>query len=128
MAGSKRWFRYDASTGNPTNGFAILLDESNTEAVNGGAANPPALTARPLTQIPKGYKPRRIYYQSADGNRVISCVALNETIYNAIPANQGTIPNPIGGGTLTFLRKTPEEVRLPNFGADTGLDDGDSPN
>jgi hypothetical protein len=128
MAGSKRWFRYDADTGNPTTGFALLLDESNTEAINGTAANVPALASRPVIQAPKGIKPRRIYYQSADGLRTIVVIALNATIYNAIPGTFPTIPDPLTtGGTLNFVRKRAEEQRLPNFGSDTGLTDGDSP-
>jgi hypothetical protein len=124
MAGSKRWFNYTLDDG--TN-CGIFLDESNTEALNGGAANVPSAAARPTRNIPKGTKPRSIYYQSADGNRVIRCIALNATIYAGVPAALGTITDPLGGGTLTFLRKRPEVVKAPAFGVDTGLTDGDTP-
>lgn len=125
MAGSKKWFVYTPDSGQPTTGYGILLDESNTEAINGTAAAPPTAANAPLTGMPKTIKPRRIYYQSNDGNRVISCVALNTTIYNSIPANFRTIPDPIGGGNLTFVRKSCEKFASPNFG-DTGLTDGDN--
>ena len=126
MAGSKRWFVYVADDATR---HGILLDESNTEAINGAAAAPPT-TNIPVYQVPKGMKAREIIYQSADGNRTIKCYALNTTVYNSIPTNFRTIPDPIAGGAavLTFVRKNAEKVRLPNFGADTGLNDGDSPN
>jgi hypothetical protein len=127
MAGSKRWFQYTLDDG--TN-VAVQLDESNTEAVNGAVANIPA--SPPTRQAPKGTKLRTITYASADGLRKIRCVALNNTIYGAIPASLGSIPNPLpaaggGGGTLFFDSKQPERVRSPKFRSDTGLNDGDSP-
>jgi hypothetical protein len=125
MAGSKRWFSYQLDDGTTA---GIFLDESNTEAVNGGAANPPAVTSRPTRNIPAGTKARSVFYQSVDGNRVIKITVLNPTIYNGIPANLATIPDPLGTGTLAFLRKRPEIVRSPNFGVDTGINDGDTPN
>lgn len=127
MAGSKRWFAYTMDDGTVV---GVQLDESNTEAINGTAANNPATA--PVRQAPKGTRLRYITYRSADGLRKIRCVALNQTVYNAIPAANRTISNPIGGtgpgsGTLTFDNKTPERVRVPKFG-DTGLTDGDTPN
>lgn len=124
MAGSKRWFIY---TMDDNSTVGVLLDESNTEVINGGAANPPNAGTSPTRQAPKGTKLRSIYYASPDGNRIIRCVALNPTIYSAIPANQRTIPDPLGSGNLSFIRKRPEVTRVPAFGTDTGLTDGDSP-
>jgi hypothetical protein len=125
MAGSKRWFVYTMDDG--TN-VGIIADESNTEAVNGGAANPPTAGSAPTRQLPKGTKIRSVYYANAAGTRVIKIAVLNQTIYNGIPANFATITDPITGtGTLGFLRKRPEIVKAPAFGIDTGLTDGDSP-
>lgn len=127
MAGSKRWFNYTLDDG--TN-VGIQADESNVEAVNGGASNdPPALTA-PTRQAPKGTKLRTVYYANTAGTRTIAIPVLNQTIYNGIPANFRTIPDPLGGatpGTLTFVRKRPEISKVPKFSVDTGLTDGDSP-
>jgi hypothetical protein len=130
MAGSKRWFQYTLDDGS---NCAVFLDESNTEALNGGAANTPPVGSRPTRTRPVGTKLRTIVYQSADGLRKIRCVALNATIYGAVPAALGTIPNPLpasgtqGGGNLVFYDKTPERVRAVRFGVDTGLTDGDVP-
>lgn len=124
MAGSKRWFVYTLDDGTST---GVLLDESNTEGINGGAANTPLAATAPTRQAPKGTKLRSIYYASADGNRVIKVVALNPTIYSAIPGTFRTITDPLGGGTLNFIRKRPEVVKAPAFGVDTGLTDGDNP-
>jgi hypothetical protein len=126
MAGSKRWFQYTLDDG--TN-VGVLLDESNTEVINGGIANPPPVASAPTRQVPKGTKLRSIFYTSPDGNRVIRCIALTPTIYNGIPANLRTIPDPLGGpAPLTFIRKNPEKVKTPAFAVDTGLNDGDTPN
>lgn len=126
MAGSKRWFSYTLDDGSTC---GVFLDESNTEVINGGAANPPPAISAPTRNYPSGTRLRSIYYASADGNRVLRCIALNQTIFAAIPASLRTIPDPLTtGATLTFIRKRGEVVRTPAFGADTGLTDGDSPN
>jgi hypothetical protein len=125
MAGSKRWFNYILDDGTVV---GAQLDESNTEAINGTAANVPGAATAATRNYPSGTKLRSIYYSSTDGNRIIRCVALNATIYAGIPAANRTIPDPLNpGNTLTFLRKRPEVSRSPNFAADTGLTDGDSP-
>jgi hypothetical protein len=123
MAGSRRWFSYVLDDGTTV---GVNLDESNTEAINGAAANVPPAASAPTRNYPSGTRLRSIYYSSADGNRVIRCVALNATIYAGIPANLRTITDPISGGTLSFLRKSPERVKAPTF-FDTGLNDGDAP-
>lgn len=130
MAGSLRWFNYVLDDG--TN-CGVFLDESNTEQINGGAANVPPVGSRPTRQRPQGTRLRSILYKSPDGSRSIRCVALNQTIYAAIPANFATLPNPFppttgpGSGTLAFWDKIPERVRPPRFGGDTGITDGDTP-
>ena len=128
MAGSRRWFQYTLDDGTAV---GIQADESNVEAVNGGVANIPA--SPPTRQAPKGTRLRAVRYRSSDGKRVITIPVLNSTVYGAIPASLGTIPNPLGatgegGGTLSFDSKTPERVKVPKFAVDTGLTDGDAPN
>lgn len=130
MAGSLRWFVYQLDSGGSV---GVFLDESNTEVVNGGAANTPPAVSRPTVQRPVGTRLRTIVYKSADGLRTIRCVALTPTVYNAIPAALGQIPNPLppsgtgGGGQLQFWDKIPERQKRPRFGIDSGLVDGDSP-
>jgi hypothetical protein len=130
MAGSLRWFNYVLDDGS---NCGVFLDESNTEQINGGAANIPPVGTRPTRQRPNGTRLRYILYKSTDGNRAIKCVALNPTIYGAIPASFATLPNPLppttgpGSGQLVFWDKIPERTRPPRFGADTGITDGDSP-
>lgn len=127
MAGSKRWFVYTLDDGLTV---GIQADESNIEALNGGAANDPTNLTAPTRQAPKGTKLRTAYYQNSAGTRTIAIPVLNQTIYNAIPASFRTIPDPIGGagaGVLTFIRKRPETTKSPKFNVDTGLNDGDNP-
>lgn len=130
MAGSLRWFRYTLGDGE---NVGVFLDESNTERINGGTANVPPVAQRPTRTRPVGTRLRTIIYKTQDGLRTIRIVALNDTIYNAIPATLATIPNPLdpagntGGGQLVFWDKVPERVRPVRFGADTGLTDGDTP-
>lgn len=133
MAGSKKWFVYVTDQGDR---FGILADESNVEAINGTAANTPNAANTPVYQLPKGITPRQVVYTSNDGLRTISIPALTQAVYNAIPANNRTIANRLegAGGTagnegddpLVFTRKNCEKARLPRFGQDTGLTDGDN--
>ena len=130
MAGSKRWFAYTLDDGTSV---GILADESNVEAVNGAASNTPIVGSRPTRGAPKGTRLRFISYKSDDGLRTVRIPVLNTTIYGAIPAALQTIPNPItpgageGGGNLIFDYKRGEVSRIPKFGIDTGLTDGDKP-
>jgi hypothetical protein len=123
MAGSIKWFVYTDDSGTD---YGIKLDESNTEAVNGGVQD--FLPGAGLTAgVPRNIKVRRVYYANTDRTRVISCVALTQTIYAGIVSgNIGTIPDPITSGeTLALIRLEGERRVLP-FGQDTGLNDGDA--
>lgn len=121
MAGSLKWFIYTTDTGAD---YALKLDESNVEAVNGGTQDF-LNDSEVVYALPRNVKPRYALYESADGNRQIKCVALTTTIYNAVPSTVTSITDPIGGGTLTLKRIRPEIISLP-FGKDTGLTDGDA--
>ena len=132
MVGSKRWFVYVTDNGDR---FGLLADESNVEAINGNAANDPNNANAPRYGLPGGIKPRTITYQSNDGLRTITIPALTQAVYNAIPANNRTIPNigatgtpnaNEGQGDLVFIRKNCEKARLPKFRVDTGITDGDT--
>lgn len=124
MAGSIKWFVYTDDAGND---FALRLDESNTEAVNGGTQD--FVTGLSLTNaLPRNIKPRELFYSNTERTRVIRCVALTPTIYAGVVGGTAaqTIPDPIAGGTATlgFLRANGERRTLP-VPVDTGLDDGD---
>jgi len=121
MAGSNKWFVYTTDTGAD---YALKLDESNTEAVNGSTQD--FLNDSELVYaLPRNVKPRYAVYENAAGTRQIKCVALTQTIYNGITANVATITDPIAGtGSLALVRIRPEVVTLP-FGKDTGITDGD---
>lgn len=121
MAGSIKWFRYETDNGSE---FAIELDESNTEAINGTEQDFVDATTL-IFALPKNIIPRYAFYESADKNRVIRCVALTRAIYNSLVTNVRNIPDPIDPDeTLTLVRIRPEVIRLP-YPQDTGLTDGD---
>lgn len=124
MAGSRKWFVYTDDIGTD---FAINLDESNTEAVNGSGLGFPA-TGGPVEAVPRNVKPREIFYSNAARTRTIRCVALTPTIYTgAIGGGVATITDPIAGtGNLGLSRANGERRRIPTP-VDTGLDDGDQP-
>jgi hypothetical protein len=122
MAGSRKWFVYTTDSGND---FAIQLDESNTESVNGAAQDFVDGLAI-ANAVPRNIKPREIFYSNAAGTRIIRCVALTQAIYNgAISGGVATIPDPLGGGTLSLVRANGERLRIP-YAVDTGLNDGDA--
>lgn len=123
MAGSKKWFVYTTDAGTD---FGILLDESNTEAVNAGTQDYADGVTIPFA-LPRNIKPRRVYYTNATRTRTISCVCLTPTIYaGVLSGGVPTINDPIAGtGTLGFIRATGETVTLP-IPLDTGLNDGDA--
>lgn len=122
MAGSRKWFVYTDDIGTE---YAINLDESNTEAVNGTALD---FVSGTTNALPRNVKPREIFYSNAARTRTIRCVALTQTIYaGAIAGGVATITDPIAGtGTLGISRANGERRRLP-VPLDTGLTDGDQP-
>lgn len=123
MAGSLKWFVYTTDDGTD---FAIKLDESNTEAVNGATQDYVAGTAFRFA-IPKNLKPRHAVYQSPDGVRSIKCVALTQTIYAGVPANVTSITDPLPpNNTLGLVRIVPERLSPLPFANDTGINDGDA--
>lgn len=121
MAGSKKWFEYVTSTGDT---FAILMDESNGEAV----ANVDYIeTSTAVYALPRNVQPRRATYRSLDGklSRTIvvgNAAATAATLPQSIPIDDGN-----GGsatGFLTFFKG--EEFRPIPGAPDSGLDDGDA--
>lgn len=125
MAGSLKDFVYTADDG--TN-FAVNLDESNTEAINGTAGDYDGTTVLKYRE-PSNLILRSAYYTSADGKRTIKCIPLTQAIYNALPTASPTIVDPLdpaGTATLSLARVRAERIdRLPRAD-DTGLDDGDA--
>ncbi len=121
MAGSMKWFIYTTDQGGD---YAIKLDESNTEAVNGSTQDYISGTTV-LNAVPRNYSLRYAVYQNSAGTRTIKCCCLTQSVYNGIISNVPTITDPISGGTLFLKRLEPERIRLLPFPQDTGLTDGD---
>lgn len=124
MAGSRKWFVYTDDLGAD---YAISLDESNTEAVNGGTQDLIAGANVP-NAVPRNVKPRHVYYGNIDRTRQIKCICLTPAIYAAvIQGTVLTIADPIAGGstTLGLIRANGESRVLP-VPYDTGLQDGDA--
>jgi hypothetical protein len=123
MAGSIKWFVYTTDSGVD---YALRLDESNTEAVNGGTQDyVTGLNIVPA--VPRNIKPRVVFYTNAARTRTIKCVCLTQTIYNAVVGGSvPTIADTIAGGaaTLGLIRAKGEQIQLP-VPLDTGLNDGD---
>lgn len=122
MAGSKKWLVYTSDLGTD---FAILLDESNTEAVNGSLQD--FVDGIALSNaVPRNIKPREVFYSNAARTRTIRCVCLTRAIYNGIvTGTTPSIPDPLGPGNLSLIRANGERITLP-FALDTGLTDGDN--
>jgi hypothetical protein len=119
MAGSKKGFIYTTDKGKD---YGIVLDESNTKAVNGGT-NTLGDAATATEGVPRNITPRYLTYASADGKRVIKVTALTPTIYQGAFDNIKQIDDPITSGQkLTLLRGMPERVKIIR-GVDTGLTD-----
>lgn len=121
MAGSVKWFVYTTDSGDD---FAIKRDESNTEAVNAGTQDFPAV---PPTQyaLPRNVKPRELVYSNAARTITRKVVALTAAIFGNAETGAPTITDQVSGETLTLFRKEGEIIALP-FGVDTGLIDGDA--
>lgn len=121
MAGSIKWFVYTTDAGDD---FAIKLDESNTEGVNGGTQDFPAV-ATVQYALPRNVKPRTLIYQNTDRTITRRVVALTQAIFGGAITGAPTLTDAVSGQTLSLFRQVGEELSLP-FGADTGLDDGDA--
>lgn len=123
MAGSKKYFVYTADDGGE---FALLADESNTEAVNAGTQDyADGVTIR--YELPRNVRPRRAIYANAARTRKITCYALTQAIFNGIVAGTPTITDPIAGtGSLVLVSLIPEELKRLPIALDTGLTDGDA--
>lgn len=123
MAGSKKYFVY---TTDESVDFALLADESNTEAVNGGTqdyADGVTITY----EIPKNVRPRFAEYANAARTRKIRCYCLTQAIFAGVATAVPTITDPIlGTGTLELVRLEPERLRRLPIAIDTGLQDGDA--
>lgn len=122
MAGSIKAFLY---TDDLNQTWAIKLDESNTEAVNGATGDLSSGVGG--NALPRNVKPREVFYTNAARTRTIRCVALTPTVYQGVlEGGVPTIPDPIAGGaaTLGFIRANGERRTL-FLPLDTGLTDGD---
>jgi hypothetical protein len=123
MAGSIKWFVY---TDDSDNQYALKLDESNTEAINGADGD---YTPTSSTQVglPRNLKPREAFYSNAARTRTIRCIPLSSGAYvGLVNGNIATIPDPIQPGepALSLVRLNGERRTIP-FAADSGLTDGD---
>jgi hypothetical protein len=122
MAGSKKYFVYTTDNGTD---FALLADESNTEAVNGGTqdyANGVSI----IFELPRNLRPRRLIYANVARTRKITCYALTQAIFAGATTAVLTIADPIQAGTLSLIDAIPEERKRIPIAADSGLDDGDA--
>ena len=119
MPGSLKYFIYVCDEINGGESFAIKLDESNTEAVNGSDGD---YTGTPvlLYELPKNLRPRRANYVNAV--RSISIVVLDPA--TDVPAS---ITDPVDpdAGTMNLISISGERLRRP-VGVDTGQTDGDN--
>lgn len=125
MAGSRKWFVYSSDLGTD---YAIQLDESNTEAVMGGADGDYTNTTNVNAAVPRNIVPRAVYYGNALRTRVIKCTVLTAARYADIVngTEAQTITDPIDtADTLTLIRAQGEQITIP-FPFDTGLTDGDA--
>lgn len=117
MAGSLRGFPYTADDGTS---WAILRDESNVEAVNGGG-NP--LTAAQKYKAPSNLRLRSATYANAEGTIRRKVPVLTAATFAALtPAS--TIVDQVSGETLQLRFTEGERVSLLPL-TDTALNDGD---
>jgi hypothetical protein len=122
MTGSRKWFVYTTDAGED---FALQLDESNTEAVNGETQDYADGTNIP-NALPRNIKARYVEYTDTLRRQKVKCIALTQAIYQGlINGDVASIDNPNGGGQLNFIAAVGEARRLP-FSVDTGLIDGDA--
>lgn len=123
MAGSKKYFVYTTDAGTD---FALLADESNTEALNAGTQDY-ADGVTIIYELPRNLVPRYIVYANAARTRKIRCYALTEAVFDGAVAGVPTITDPIAGtGTLSIVDVVPEKRKRLPISIDTGLTDGDA--
>jgi hypothetical protein len=120
MVGSVKYFVYTDDFGDD---FAIKLDESNTEAVNGAIQDFPAVPPT-INEVPRNVKPRYAIYQNPERTITRRVVLLTQAIFAGVPAGAASVNFGVPAGTLTLFRIVGEERRYP-VGADTGQTDGD---
>lgn len=119
MTGSRKWFIYTTDFGDD---FAIQLDESNTEFLNGGGQDFGVGSAIAYS-IPRNLTPRVCVFSSADNTIRRNTIALTPTIFNGILPGS-TFLDPVSAQTLYLTLKKAERVRVPKP-QDTGITDGD---
>lgn len=118
MAGSLRGFPYTADDGTS---WALLRDESNVEAVNGGG-NP--LTATQKYKAPSNLRVRTATFANAEGTIRRKVPVLTAATFAALtPAT--TITDQVSGDVLQLRFTEGERVSLLPL-TDTALDDGDA--
>jgi hypothetical protein len=114
MAGGNRFFTYTSDSGAK---YAILLDKSNTLAINGQGYE--WTTSDPVFKLPKNLKARTLTYASPDGLRKIKAVALDPSKFASAPMQ---IPDPLTQGqNLNLVQKSPEIMKKMPRAQDTGL-------
>lgn len=122
MAGSKKYFVYTTDAGVD---FALLADESNTEAINGGTQDY-ADGVSIQYELPRNIKPRRLIYANATKTRKITCYALTSAIFAGAPVAVASIADPFQAGVLNLVDIIPEERKRLPISIDTGITDGDA--
>jgi hypothetical protein len=105
--------------------FALLADESNTEAINAGTQDY-ADGVNIVYELPRNLRPRKLIYGNAAGTRKITCYALTQAIYDGAPTAIPSIADPFQAGVLTLVDQKPEERKRIPISIDTGLNDGDA--
>lgn len=118
MAGSLRGFPYTADDGTQ---WALLRDESNVEAVNGGG-NP--LTAAQKYKAPSNLRVRSATYANAAGTIRRKVPVLTTATFAALTADD-TITDQVSGEVLRLRFTEGERVSLLPL-TDTALNDGDN--
>jgi len=127
MAGSLKWFSYQADSGQT---YAILNDESKGEATLSTGGTALAAVFGGLVDLPRGIQPRYVNaYDINNPTRRAQIKISSAANYAAITSATEIIEGPSDGATAVTWRVTSkrgEKTRLP-VAVDTGLTDGDNP-
>jgi hypothetical protein len=124
MAGSKREFAYETDTGTI---FAVVLDESNVEAVNNDQTGAPDAG---LIVLPVARMLRKIRYVSQNGLYSLDIPILRPENVALAPATfDATFADGDGPATTVTMirRKAYAEQFVGARGGDSGQTDGDIP-